>query len=110
MVDMFVCIYRLACFCPLLVKEDWAECVGELGDSSGINWKRLLLTYAFLLALLVIIVPAMILIFINIHVFIIARYQYLKCIKAQHGKAKVFRFQQCQNGSSFNWVLGGCGS
>ena len=85
-------IYPAICFCPLLFVDEWVACFGEFGDPSGIKWQAIPFTYVSLSILLLFILPAIILIFTNIYVFIIARRQYLKSEKNQRQTRKSLGF------------------
>ena len=91
-INLLAYVFPLACFCPVLVAEKWVQCFGKPGDPSGINWQRLPLAYACILALLLLAIPGIILIVTNVYVFVTARKQYLKYHKNQYPKAKVSRF------------------
>ena len=52
LVNLFIYLYPLACFCPLIVAKEWVKCYRKPGDPSGMNWRMLPLTYICLLAFL----------------------------------------------------------
>ena len=96
-INLGVYIYPIACSCPLLSAKEYTECDGELGNPTGINWRKLPIAYFFLMTVLLFIVPGVILIFTNIYVFVIARKQYLKC-----GKNQSVKMDQVSSGTSID--------
>ena len=67
----------LACFCPLLVAEEWVVCYEAFGEPIGANWEKIPVTYVVLLGVILFVIPGIILAITNVSVFTYTKKRYL---------------------------------